>query len=593
MQERLQGRGAGARAAEKPPRRPKEAQATAAAAGQARAAEGHGAEQAQAAAIAAEGRARAERRARWMTVGLAASLLVAGALGAAGWMWIERDRAVRIAARSAQVNTALQEATGLRGQAQSGAGGDLVAWTRALAAAEKARELLDPGLGVSLRRQVEALLATVNSEKEGAEAAARTADSHRLLLDKLVDIRSAKTDDPYGSISDRDYAGVFREAGIDVTALPPAEVGARIKARPATVAAGLVAALDDWASVRRSRRYDRPGALKLSQAAIAADPDPWRAGLRRALDLEDRAARTKALRDLAASTKPESAHAVDLDLLGTALWGVGETQAAEEVLRAGRRRFPDDVWLNFDLASFLESHSRREEAIRYYSIARALRPETAHELADVLEGKGESVEAIAVFRDLVRLRPEAGVHWGCFGRLLKERGDRAGSKAALEEAVTIWRRRIQLKPDDSHAHLSLGVALYDQDNLEDAVAECRTAVRLRPDYTEAHHRLGMALDDQGKLAEAIAEYREAIRLRPDYAYTHNSLAIALRNQGKLDEAIAEYREAIRIMPDFAYAHNNLGNALKEPRISWRRRSPNTSAPSASSPIMPMPTQASA
>ena len=72
------------------------------------------------------------------------------------------------------------------------------------------------------------------------------------MLDKLVDIRSAKSDDPDGTISDRDYSAAFREAGIDVAALPPAEAGARIKGRPATVAAALVAALDDWAVVRRS-----------------------------------------------------------------------------------------------------------------------------------------------------------------------------------------------------------------------------------------------------------------------------------------------------------------------------------------------------
>ena len=92
--------------------------------------------------------------------------------------------------------------------------------------------------------------------------------------------------------------------------------------------------------------------------AIAADPDPWRAGLRRA-DLADRATRAKALRELAESTKPDIAPAVDLDLLGTALSEVGEPKAAEEVLRAGRRRFPGDVWLNYDLAQLPGAHSSR------------------------------------------------------------------------------------------------------------------------------------------------------------------------------------------------------------------------------------------
>ena len=38
--------------------------------------------------------------------------------------------------------------------------------------------------------------------------------------------------------------------------------------------------------------------------------------------------------------------------------------------------------------------------------ARSLRPETAHELAHALEAKGETDEAIGVFEDLARQRPE-------------------------------------------------------------------------------------------------------------------------------------------------------------------------------------------
>src|SRR5262249_14442006 len=260
-------------------------------------------------------------------------------------------------------------------------------------------------------------------------------------------------------------------------------------------------------AVRRAWRRDRSGVLRLAEAANAADPDPWRVGLRRALDLADRSARARALRDLAASTKPETAPAVDLDLLGTALSQVGESKAAEDVLRAGRRKFPSDVWLNYDLAQFLETQSRPEEAIRYYSIARALRPETAHALAHTLDGKGEAVEAVAVFRDLVGLRPGNGRHWGCYGRLLQALGDSPGALAALEKAVETSRETIRLKPDDAVAHNSLGLALDAQGKLEEAIAEFRTAIRLKPDDAVAHNSLGFALGAQGKLEEAIAEFR--------------------------------------------------------------------------------------
>ena len=140
-----------ARAAEEA--RAEEAIATAAEAERARAAEEARAEEARKAAVAADGRARAERKARRMTVGLAASVLVAAALGTAGWRWVERDRMVRMATLSNRVNAAVQEATGLEGQAKGAAVGDLVPWTKALAAAQTAHELVEPGLDRALRSQ--------------------------------------------------------------------------------------------------------------------------------------------------------------------------------------------------------------------------------------------------------------------------------------------------------------------------------------------------------------------------------------------------------------------------------------------------------
>jgi tetratricopeptide (TPR) repeat protein len=446
----------------------------------------------------------------------------------------------------------------------------LVAWTKAVAAAQKAHGLLEPGLDPALLAQVESLLDTVTAEKSEAESVARAAESEHIVVDKLVDIRSAKADDPDGSMTDAAYADAFREAGIDVAAQPPAEVGARIKVRASAVAAALTAALDDWSSVRRLRRSDRPGALRLVQVANAADPDSWRVGLRRAIDLSDRVSRAKALRDLAASTNPETAPAVDLNLLGTALSEIGEASAAEDMLRTGCRRFRDDVWLNFDLARLLEQQSRGEEAIRYYSIARALRPETAHNLAHALEARGESVEALAVFEDLVQLRRDVGRHWACYGRLLKERGDRLKSIIALETAVAILSEKVRLKPDDAPSHSNFGIALDEQGKVVEAIAAYREAIRLKPDFAEAHHNLANVLKAQGKLAEAIAAYREAIRLRPDYARTHSDLGIVLMAQGKVAEAIAEFREAIRLKPDFALAHTNLGAALFEAKHEYVR-----------------------
>jgi tetratricopeptide (TPR) repeat protein len=122
------------------------------------------------------------------------------------------------------------------------------------------------------------------------------------------------------------------------------------------------------------------------------------------------------------------------------------------------------VWVNYNLARLLEQlhPPRKEEAIRFYSVARALRPETAHMLAHTLKDRGREDEAVVVLRDLKGRRSANGRHWGCLGKLLQARGDRGGAAAALEKAVAALREAIRLKPDDDVAHDNLGNALGHQ-----------------------------------------------------------------------------------------------------------------------------------
>ena len=94
----------------------------------------------------------------------------------------------------------------------------------------------------------------------------------------------------------------------------------------------------------------------------------------------------------------------------------------------------------------LERLNRRGDAIRFYTAARALRPETAHALAHALAGQGEFDEAIEVFRDLARLQPRLGRHLSCLGAELKRRGRRKEAAEALEQAVAASREAIRLKP---------------------------------------------------------------------------------------------------------------------------------------------------
>ena len=67
------------------------------------------------------------------------------------------------------------------------------------------------------------------------------------------------------------------------------------------------------------------------------------------------------------------------------------------------------------------------------------------------------------------------------------------ARGSLTEAIAAFREAIRLKPDLASAHYNLGNALRVQGKLDEAIAAYREAIRLKPDLAEAHYNLGLAL----------------------------------------------------------------------------------------------------
>jgi serine/threonine-protein kinase len=470
---------------------------------------------------------------------------------------------------------------------------DLSRWQVALAAAEQA----EVGDDVTAREHLQELRTEIQAGRDATER-------DRALLDRLVEIRSTKFETPVAT-TNAAYAAAFREAGIDVTKLTPAEAGAKIKARPPSVARGMTAALDDWAAIHRGRPFqmmpdptpkNKADAAQLSEAAKVADPDAWRNGLRTALDQADLATRLKTLQDLQKKAKFDELGPVSLQLLGTSLSDAGDHKLAESVLRKAQHRFPGDVWVNYELGIVLWKLKRSDEAIRFLTAARAIRPDTAETLGQALEWRGDTDEAITIYCDLLALHPGTGSQ--LLLRLVGALEGRARSpevNAALEPAVAAYREAVRLKPDDRLGFNDLAVALRLQGKFDEAIAALRAAKRLEPNEPLHWGRLrtlnpnggGLSLGGffiftgtpdelissvsfekgnvrryEGKLDEAVAAFREAIQVRPSYLEAYAALVDALKVQGKLDKVTAEYREAARLNPDDAVASFNLGGLLQ-------------------------------
>lgn len=164
--------------------------------------------------------------------------------------------------------------------------------------------------------------------------------------------------------------------------------------------------------------------------------------------------------------------------------------------------------------------------------------------------RGEREEAISHFRRVIEIDPVNTLGFYNLGNALARKGD-------FGEAIRNFRQAIKIDPTYASAHYNLGNILAAQGELEEAIKEYRETVRNDPAHIKAHFRLGNVLAARGDIEEAIGHFREAVRLQPESAEAHESFARALVSQGKRDEAVQHYQQALRILKS--------GRTAQEPR----------------------------
>jgi Flp pilus assembly protein TadD len=140
------------------------------------------------------------------------------------------------------------------------------------------------------------------------------------------------------------------------------------------------------------------------------------------------------------------------------------------------------------------------------------------------------------------------------GVVLSERGE-------VDEAVSHFRRALEMKPNDIKIHNYLGSLLAQNGEVDQAISLFHRALEIKPDDAETCNNLGIALAGLERVDEAVIYFQKALELKPDNAEIHNNLGIALAKRGRLDEAVAHFRKALEIKPDHKGARDNLDMAL--------------------------------
>ncbi len=158
--------------------------------------------------------------------------------------------------------------------------------------------------------------------------------------------------------------------------------------------------------------------------------------------------------------------------------------------------------------------------------------------------------AVASFEDaqtLARESPEDSKLSSKFYFAYGAACERAGE---TDKAVTLFRKCLELDPEDHIAANYLGYMWADQGtNLEEALDLIQRAVKLEPQNGAYLDSLGWVLFKLGRNGEALVQMRRAVLLMKDDAVVLDHLAEVLVKLGKTDEAIKVLRQANKLEPD--------------------------------------------
>jgi tetratricopeptide (TPR) repeat protein/tRNA A-37 threonylcarbamoyl transferase component Bud32 len=319
----------------------------------------------------AEARIKAaeERRARRLTLALAAAVIAALTLGGGGAWLANRERAKRLEQTRTEVDAAHGDSIRL---AQTGK------HEEALAAARRALALAQNGEGdAALLERARAFVARAERDASAAESEARLVAQDEQLRSKLIELRLAQ----FAAIDDRQrelaldgqFAQAFQDYGVDLEGVDVVPALERIRER--AIAEDVALALDDWGRLRR--RYHGQSseeAENLFVLAMDLDPDPARMQMREAIAAGDEAA----LEALAAPENLPRLGPSSVFVLSVALWGNGDDPRRPRVLRLmaqALRLFPGDFALQSAGGTFYFNAGRFLDALTCRAAALSLRPQ--------------------------------------------------------------------------------------------------------------------------------------------------------------------------------------------------------------------------
>ncbi len=191
-------------------------------------------------------------------------------------------------------------------------------------------------------------------------------------------------------------------------------------------------------------------------------------------------------------------------------------------------------------------------------LARAIRqdprPEFLQSLGRTLQRQRRLEDALSVFDKAIQLRPDSAGLWRDAGDVLAELG-------RTDHALQSFENALKHDPRDWNAADKRASLLFGSGRLEEAIAGFTLCARLRPDHAPSLQMRALALFGLNRFAEGFADIERAHALDPGNADVCNNAGVFLQKLLRREDALAWFDRAIERRPDYPAAYTNKASSL--------------------------------
>ncbi|HHP7245304.1 MAG TPA: tetratricopeptide repeat protein [Elainellaceae cyanobacterium] len=206
------------------------------------------------------------------------------------------------------------------------------------------------------------------------------------------------------------------------------------------------------------------------------------------------------------------------------------------------------------LGNMLQGMGRFEDATLWHTQASSVQPNFAQVYAGVgriyiLQQQWQA--AADAFQKTLSHDPRFAEAYWKLGSIAVQVGQR-------DRALMYWYHALALEPRKSttDGHVRLGNSLFKIGQIDQALTCYRRAIQLDADYAPAYQQMAQVMTHQNRWEDAISIYQHAINRTTNPGWAYYELGNLFRQRGQIDDAISAFQYSIDHDPDYPWARHD-------------------------------------